>query len=181
MKTLKGTIIFLMVIAMMMSATQSALAGRSGKEIPGGEGPFVTDPQASGETFNVTLGLYYEKFDCDTNCPEDPIIGPIAPDTNMTFFMRLETTKNLFSFGGVALHVCYWDFISQQAAIEDYIKTVVIPYLAGQGVIDNPAACFAIKSASKVVENVGASFVTDTPVYTLMDIVIAIDRKNSCP
>jgi len=157
---------------MIVGLTQSALAGRSGKEVGEGEGLFITDPQAPGETFNGTLALHYEKFDCDSNCPD--IEGDA--DTNMTFFMRLEAGKNLLSFGGVAPHVCYWDGISQQAAIEDFIKTDVIPDLS-----DNQEACFAIKSASKVVENVGGSFITDTPVFTLMDIVIAVDRKNSCP
>jgi len=176
MRTTKGILIFLMLAVMILGTIPSAMAGRSGKSIGQGEGLFITDPQAPGETFNGTLALYYEKFDCATNCPDDEILGEIAPDTNMTFFMRLEAGKNLLSFGGVAPHVCYWDGISQQAAIEDFIKTYVIPHLS-----DNQNACFALKSASKVVENVGGSFVTDTPVFTLMDIVIAVDRKNSCP
>lgn len=181
MKAFKCTLIFLMAVVMIVGMTQFAQAARSGKEIGEGGGPFIIDSQAPGETFDFTMGLYYERFDCDSNCPDDPELGPIGPDTKMTFFMRLETTKNLYSFGGVAPHVCYWDFAAQQAAIEEFIKMNVIPYLAAQGVIDNPYACFAIKDVSKVVENVGASFITDTPVFTLMDVVIAIDRKNSCP
>ena len=179
MRTTKGILIFLMLAVLILGTIPSAMAGRSGKEIPGGEGPFVIDPQAPGETFNVTLAILYDKVDCDCNCQPDEDTD-IGPDTNMTFFMRFETNKALYSFGDVAPHVCYWDFAAQQAAIEGYIKSTVIPYLADQGVINNPDACFAIKDVSKVVENVGLSFLYDTPVFTLMDIVIAIDRKLTC-
>lgn len=181
MRTTKGILIFLMLAVLILGTIPSAMAGRGDKSIGQGESPFVLDPKAPGDTFDFTLALLYENVGCDCNCPEDPEKGEMLPDTNMTFFMRLETNKAWYSFGDVAQHVCYWDFAAQQAAIEGYIKDTVIPDLADQGIVNNECACFAIKEVSNLVENVGANFLYDTPVFTLMDMVIAIDRNTTCP
>ena len=173
MRTTKGILIFLMLAVLILGTNPSAMAGRSGKSLGQGEGPFITDPHAPGTTVQGTLALYYEYVDYTCTDFEEGM----QQNTNMTFFMRLEGKKNLFSFGGFAENICYWDFEAQQAEIEDFIRDEVIRELADGGIIDDSQACFAIKEVSKVVENLGDT----TPVFTLMNIVIAIDKKQTCP
>ncbi len=104
----------------------------------------------------------------------------------MTFFMRLEVGKDLYAFEGSAPHVCYKDILSQADAIKNFMEDIVIPALDEIGFITNPEACFGIKAVSNIVENDGGDFFTwddeNKIVFTLMDMVIAIDRKMApCP
>ena len=48
MKSFSRTPIFLITALLIFGGASSALAGRSGKQGPGGEGPWVVDSQAKG-------------------------------------------------------------------------------------------------------------------------------------
>ena len=63
MKTFSKTLIFLMTLLLIFSASNTALAGRSGKQGPGGEGPWVVDSSAKGTKLPVTIGIFYELAD----------------------------------------------------------------------------------------------------------------------
>ena len=151
MRKIQLTWIILIVSIMLLTLPHVLLAGRSGTEAPGTAPPIATDPTAKGTTFEGVLGIHYEMGSC--TC-----IAEFGPNVSMTFFMRLETNKNVYPFGGYLHRVCYWDFNAQQVALESYIKSTVVPFLYEQGLIATPNACFAFKDVSKVVDDTEGDF-----------------------
>ena len=125
------------------------------------------------------LAIHYELDDIASN----PTCGLDDYSVKMTFFMRLSSHKDLFAFGSLATGLCYYDFAGQQAAIEAYIKSNVLPGLAAVGVISDPNACFAIKQAEDGVDDPSSDPFSNAfdPQYSIVDLVLAIDEKTSCP
>jgi hypothetical protein len=109
-----------------------------------------------------------------------------GPCVKMTFFMRLDINGESIPFGGVEEAICYQDFPSQQVAIQAFIGSVVIPYLANPGpnipgYINCAEASFALRDVTRNVDDLDGDFNDgDPPVFTLMNFVLAID-DSSCP
>jgi hypothetical protein len=175
MKMTRVAFILMVAVAMIMGIAQATLAGRSGTEAPGTELPIATDPSAHGMKLSGVLGTHYEKLSGQTCTSE------VGPNVSMTFFMRLESGKNLYPFGSAALDVCYWDFDAQWTAIQGLVRTQVIPFLKNQGVIDISNACFAFKEVSDAVDSIGDNLNDPLkPAFSLLNFVLAIDDRTEC-
>lgn len=176
MKIMKAAIILVMGSAMILGANHVALAGRSGTEAPGAGLPIATDPSAKGLKLSGVLATHYQQIPNGTCSSEQ------GPDVSMTFFMRLEVGKDFYPFGSVAMNVCYWDFDAQWTAIQNFVKSDVLPFLHQQGVIDIPNACFAFKEVSDAVDDIGGNFADPSdPVFSLLNFVLAVNDRTACP
>ena len=81
------------VMLLIIGTYNWALAGRSGKQSGGGEGPWVVDSSAKGTKLPVTIGIHYELAE---NVEQPGICGADDFEVKMTFFLRLSTNKNAF-------------------------------------------------------------------------------------
>jgi hypothetical protein len=190
--------LILIILSIVFFCSSPLLAGR-GCDSPSGANSsdyIVVDKNAPGTKYNATLTIYYDN---EASCAFSPIP---ANYKDMQFFLRMEgnvlksenatSGTDLFSFGGQAVCVPYWEdyFYSeedatalQQAALEEFFKYVVNPYIYSQNHPDDPDGCdpdstdpasacptFALKSFDKVVEDDPTGY----PQFMMMDLVIAI-------
>ena len=174
MRTTKGVFIFLLLVAMILTITQLAMADR-GKEGAGSFLDTIMNPSARGTIIAGPIAIYYEKIgSVGSSC------CPGANDflTNMRFFMRLTKGKTTYSFSGIKKEVCYFDEEKQASAIKSFIENTVIPVIYGTGA----TYPFAIKNISHFVEDNESSFPgccggwANTIYFTIADIEIAVQN-----
>ena len=155
MKPIKGLLIVLLAMAVVFTFGQSALAAFGSQGGAGGEGGIEVVKDAPGTKYSGPLTIYYTSSG----------IGLY----NMHFFMRLRKGWDLYAFSGIANDVD-GTVDAQQAVIDNFVRDTVIPILY-PGV--DPAPEVWLKSVDQIVDDATSSC-CDSMVYTIMDVVIAV-------
>jgi hypothetical protein len=166
MKTTKGLILSLVMMAMILTWVQQAEAARGSQVGADGESVIEVFPNAPGTKYSGPLTIYYI---------QDPYM---AGYYFMHFFMRLRKGVSLYSFSGVT--EMSYDYTSdtegQQEAIRNFIQYTAIPILYPG---ELPTAL--VKSVDMVVEDNEFEYDGccedpdgETMYFIIMDVVIAV-------
>jgi hypothetical protein len=123
------------------------------------------DKKAKGTRYSGPLTIHYEIIPGDFSCTDG------GPKVDMRFFMRLKHGRQLHQFSGIQSGVCYFDIESHQAAIHEFVRTIVIPILYPE----TPNLSFALKNYDNLVQDIQGHPCCSGMFFVIVDIILAID------
>ena len=163
MRTGKGIWMGLVMAALMVFAAQQADA-RTSSTTGGTIFDSYVNKQAKGTKMFGPLTIYYEEK--GSFCPDgDPL-------TNMHVFLRLRKGSDLYAFSDVIEDICYFDTTAQITAIDQFIRTVVVPPLFG--ITTNAVDVKSVEEVADCPEPMCFPVSMDGPYFTILDIEIAV-------
>lgn len=181
MRTTRIMLLCLLMLGMSLAITQSVYAYGSETSTTGSV--ITVNPKARGIKLRGPLTIYLPYEETDAYYTDDCWDSGVPFKSTMYIFIRLEKRseegETLYPFSGALPDICVADIDQQQAAIREYIRTVVIPNIFP----NNPDAFYEVKKVDDMVmDNSNIIDINGNPViqppFIMMDIEIAVRNRH---